>query len=781
MSIFNLAWANIKKGKSAVFSLFVLIFIAGLLLSVGLTVFFRINTFYDDKVKELHDSHLSIIMSSQDYEQSKGDFFKSYSGVSELELDSIILMSAAKFRYGDSDMNHSAALLNADADRTIAPLTLIEEIDLSNDPDIYIPYSFKVSGGYKLADTFTITYQGKDYRYRVAGFFEATMLGTTNMTLMKYFLPDPEYRQLSGQLGGEADGTFLSAILKDGTQSAQLLQDYDKQFPRLNEEGSSSFFWSMDIEMMKSVNTMTIHIVAMILVAFAAVIVIVSLIVIKFRVANSIEDGIVNIGVLKAVGYTSSQIISSIIVQFMLVAFFAGTAGAAVSYMVMPAFGSIISSLSGLLWTQSLNASINLSSILIVAVLVLTVTLLSSIRIKKLHPITALRGGIMTHSFKKNRFPLDKAKGGLNFMLACKTMITNSGQNIMIAIIIAAVTFASVFSIVLYYNVVTDKTAFVHLVGAETSNVIVQSKPGMDSEKLITAIEQMEGVEKTAVLDVISTQIDGQPFYMSISDDYSKLDNQMIYEGRYPQYDNEIAVSWAVSQLLHKKIGDTVKVEAGDASYPFLITGLSQSISNMGQLIAVTLTGIRQLIPDYTGKMINVYLNGTDNAGFIQNIKTQYGDLAVEYWDVDETINSQSSVYISAVYAVMVLVLTITVLVVVLILYLVIKTMILKRKRELGILKATGYTTLQLMTQIMFSFVPVVVVGVTVGGVLGCLYTNSMLSLLLSGAGIHNVQFIVKLPLIVGLCTGLVVFSYLVSMIVSRRIKRISAYELITE
>ncbi|GGD86314.1 hypothetical protein [Paenibacillus nasutitermitis] len=61
-------------------------------------------------------------------------------------------------------------------------------------------------------------------------------------------------------------------------------------------------------------------------------------------------------------------------------------------------------------------------------------------------------------------------------MLACKTMVMNSRQNVMIAIIIAAITLASVFSVVLYYNVATDKTSFVHLVGAETSNIWVQTK-----------------------------------------------------------------------------------------------------------------------------------------------------------------------------------------------------------------------------------------------------------------------------------------------------------------
>jgi putative ABC transport system permease protein len=781
MKIVHLALANIKKGKSAAISLFVLIFIAGLLLNVGMTVITKINTFYDDKVEELHDAHVSIIMNSADYKQPYEDFLKTYSGVKETETETIILMGASKFRFGDSDLNIGAALLNADANRKFSPLKLIERLDTISNDDIYVSYSFKASGGYKLADTFTITYQDIDYSYRIAGFFEATTMGTNNNGMMKFLLPDAAYHQLSDKLGETAGGTLMSAILTDSTQSTELLNDYKKQFTHPDIGETSQYFWGTDIEMMKSVSTMTINIIAMILVAFAAVLVIVSLIVIKFRVTNSIDDGMVNIGVLKAVGYTSRQILASITLQFMLIALSAGVVGVGISYAAMPVFGGIISSLSGLLWTQSFDASINIACILIVALLVLTVTLLSSIRIRKLHPVAALRGGIMTHSFKNNFFPLEKAKGGLHFVLACKTMITNSKQNIMIALIMVAITFASVFSIVLYYNVAVNKTAFIHLVGSEKSSVVVQSKPDIDNKKLLVDIEQMDGVEKIAILDVITTTIDEQSFYTNISDDYAKLENNTVYKGRYPQYDNEIAVSGAVAKLLHRSIGDTVKVEVGDVSYPFLITGLSQSINYMGQITSLTIPGVQHLIPDYTGKTINVYLKEVDNASFIRDFKVQYGDLIDDIMDVDEMLGSQSSIYISAVFAVMVMILAITTLVVTLILYLVIKTMILRRKREFGILKATGYTTLQLMTQIALSFVPIVIVGVLIGGVLGCLYTNSMLTLLLSSAGIYNVQFIVDIPLIIVLCTGIIVLAYLVSMLVARRIKRISAYGLITE
>ena len=85
--------------------------------------------------------------------------------------------------------------------------------------------------------------------------------------------------------------------------------------------------------------------------------------------------------------------------------------------VLMPFIGGIISSLSGLVWVQNFDIIINLVSIFLVVLCVVIVTLLSAFRIRKILPVAALRGGIQTHSFRKNYFPLDKAKGGLHFLL----------------------------------------------------------------------------------------------------------------------------------------------------------------------------------------------------------------------------------------------------------------------------------------------------------------------------------------------------------------------------
>ena len=745
MKIINLAMANIRKSKSATASLFIFIMVAALLLNIGLMVITQINAFIDNKVEQLDDPHVTIVMDQAIYDSTKGEFIRNYPGVLETETEEIINMDIAKFNYGDGELSSNVVIFNSNESRTMGPLKLIEKLDTESSDDIYLPYSFKTNAGYELGDNFTINYREKGYTYQIAGFFETTMMGTNNIGVLKFMLPETSYVELRNGLDIHSEGLIISAIMEDQTQSSKLQNDFNNKFQQ-STEGTNSYIWGLDIELVKGVNTLTINMVATILVAFAIIIVLVSLIVIKFRVSNSIEDGMANIGVLKAIGYTSKQILSSIILQFSIIALCGSVIGIALSYVLMPFFGAIITTLSGLIWIQSFDLVINIVTIVLVALSVLVVTLLSAFRVRKIVPVAALRGGIQTHNFRKNYFPLEKARGGLHFLLAIKSALANAKQNIMILLIIIALTFASVFSVVLYYNIASDKTAFINLFGAEPANVYIAVKSDTDTRTLISDIEQMEHVRKVNLFDLIKTEIDGQTVYTNITDHYDRLENNIVYEGRQPKYENEISISWLVSGQINKGIGDTVEVEFGNGTGSFLVTGISQAMGNGGNVAALTLEGIQQLSPDYKGSILYAYLEGISNKDFIKNVQKQYGEQIFEVLDIDENIESQTSMYTTAVFAVMLMVLIITVVVVVMILYLVIKTMIIKRKKEFGVMKAIGYSTIQLMNQISISFLPVIVTGVIIGGILGYFFTNPMLSVLLSGAGVKRLEFIIHLP-----------------------------------
>lgn len=782
VNIINLAMANIRKSKSATVSLFIFILVAALLLNIGLMVITQLNTFFDQKAEQLKDGHVMVVMDQASYRPSHEVFLANYSGIKETETEEIIHMNLANYKFGNGELTNSAIIFNADAERTIGPFTLIEQMDASNPNDIYVPYSFKTDGGYTLGDDFTMAYQGQDYRYRIAGFFETTMMGTNNNGVLKFMLPETSYQSLMAKIGNHSKAVIVSAVMEDRVDAPVLENDFIQYIKESQGEGTASTsIFGINIEVVKSVNTLTINIIATILVAFAAIIVIVSLIVIKYRVSNNIEDGMANIGVLKAIGYTSGQILGSIILQYILIALFASMVGIALSYALMPLIGSIISTISGLIWIQRFDMAVNLVCIFVITICILFVTLVSALRIRKILPVAALRGGIQTHSFRKNHFPLETTKGGLHFLLAVKSILGNSKQNIMISLIVMALTFATIFSVVLYYNIASDKSAFVNLFGSEPANVYIAMKPDINTKDLMTGIEQMEHVRKVNILDTIETKVDGQTVYTNVTTHYSQLENNVVYEGRQPKHENEISISWVISGLINKGIGDTVEVEYGSETESFLVTGLSQSIGNLGQIGSLTMDGIQQLQPDYKGEVLYVYLDGISNTEFIKNVQQQYSDYIVETLDIDKNIESQTSVYTTAVFAIMVLVLTINVLVVVMILYLVIKTMITKRKKEFGVMKAIGYSTIQLMTQISISFLPVVISGVLMGGVLGLFFTNPMLSILLSSAGVKRLDFIIHLPIILMFCLGIIVLAYIVSMFVSLKIRKISAYSLITE
>lgn len=780
MHVLKLVIANIRKGKSAASSLALLILISAVLLNVGLTIMFSIQTFYDEKVEELQEAHAAIMMKQDSRVAGPLNFLKSYPGVEGALQEDVLLLTSAQFQYSNSELTSDVALLNAETDRDFPRLKFTERLDSISDQDIYLPYRFKLGAGYKLGDTFEFSYADQTYNYRIAGFFESALLGNIDMGMIKFMLPDAAYGSLEQKLGAGAQTSLLSVRLEHSADSPKLIEAYSRQFETGASRGGE-LYWSGDVVMVKSANTMTINIVAMILVAFAAIVVLVSLIVIHFRIANSIEDGIVNIGILKSLGYTSREIRGSMLAQFAGIALLSSLLGIVLSYWIMPVFGGIISSLAGLLWTMRVDVGLHAFSILLILVTVLAVTLWSSRRIHDLQPVEALRGGLAAHSFRKNFVPLDKSSGGLTWMLACKAVLGSLKQNLLIACIIAAVTSASVFAVVLYYNVGADRTTFIQLVGSETAEVVAITKPGTDSANFIQELEAMEGVVKATILDVTMMEIEGNRYYTQVTEDFSRLENNTVYEGRYPKYNNEIVISGAISKEIGKGIGDTVSVTVQGETKTYLVTGLSQSINFLGLVASITKEGIEQLAPDYESSVFNIYLDQISTVNFIKQLNAQWGERLDSVTDLEEVFNSQSSIYITALFSVMVLILTITSVVVILILYLVIKTMILKRRRELGIYKAIGYTTLQLTNQIALSFVPVVVTGILAGSVIGYIFTNPLLAFLLSSAGIFNVDFRVPLVGIIILGLGITALAYAVSLLVSSRIRHISTYELITE
>ena len=126
-------------------------------------------------------------------------------------------------------------------------------------------------------------------------------------------------------------------------------------------------------------------------------------------------------------------------------------------------------------------------------------------------------------------------------------------------------------------------------------------------------------------------------------------------------------------------------------------------------------------------------------------------------------------------------ILVVTVAVVILALYFVINSSVIRRKREPGIQKAIGFTTFQLMNQITLGFFPPVITGVFIGSAVVIMQTNEIMSIAQRSMGIMKANFIITPGWIALFGVAVVIVSYVTSMFITYRIRKISAYALVSE
>ncbi|WP_449602953.1 ABC transporter permease [Paenibacillus sp. Marseille-Q9583] len=774
----KLAWSNIRKRKSATITLFVLIMIAALLLNIGLTVSLKLNSFQQEKISKLNTPDITAYFPFNENVKNYESLVDSYPYTETWENEAALLLPDVKINYGGNNTAIAFLILNKDSQRSMGLFNTTSRLEPADQNTIYLPYIFHGGSGYNLGDTISFEYDNNKFTYTIGGFTEEPLFGTLTNGALKIFLNDEGYKQLEERLGKEVQFNFLSVQLNERAKEVKLEQKLSEQ---IFGSGNTSSFLVMRTDVGLEGNRVFVNILAAILIVFALIMVVISLIVIRFQIFGNIEDNLTNIGVLKANGYTSRQIISSFLLQFVSVSIMASIPGSLISVLVMPLVGNMISSSVGLLWPSNFELLSALLSLLIVTVLILLVAYLSSRKIRRITPIAALQSGLLTHNFKKNHFPLASTSLNLQFVLSLKSLFRQTKQNFMIVLIVAGLTFSSIFCSILNFNFKGDTSAVLDLVGLERTNLQLDLKKAGHDPGIFAEVEAMPEVQKISILEGRVASINDSSFMLRVSDDYAKLETQTVYKGRQPIFDNEIAVSGVIAKMKNKSIGDEIPVTFNGVTQNYLVTGLSQQINQLGMVATITEDGMRKLQPNYSVQSINVYLKeGEDPQVFIQKLEERLPG----QWNVTnilDMLESTLSTFTSAVSSMTAVITAVTIIVVSLILYLVIKTLIMKRKREFGILKGIGYTTFNLMTQITFSLFPVIVVGVLLGSLAGYFFSDSAFVLLLSSLGIYNVQLAVSLPQVLLLCAVILVVAYVVSMLVARRIRKVSVYDLIMD
>ena len=772
-----IARSNMRRARGQAVAIVVLILIAAMMLNLWLMLAMDYKANFDRYHDKLNDGHVTLAVDSDtpEFRVFITETLEEDSRVDQFRLDSCMHM-VASFDYSGGETNSEMIFLDKDAalSRSIGTVEIVEEGGYSS--GVYLPMLYK-TGEIDLGRPIEISIGSTQVTYTVCGFFNSVMMGSHNCAMTELILTGDKYEELEA-LGYAPRAVLCSVRLQDKSESqvfeADLKTAVSGQFPEARAVSNSYAL----VTQSRYISQM---ICSGIVSAMAFFVLLIALIVIASNIINYIQVNMKDLGALKAIGYTSRQLVGSLLVQFLGLSLVAAVAGAGLSYALFPGLNSMMIGQTGIPYALRFLPVPFVLTLAILGAAVALAVWLAARRIRKIEPIMALRSGLSTHNFRRNHVPLDKTGAPLDLALALKTTLSGLKHNVTVCATMLVLSLVVVFSGLMLENMIWDIGPFVDLITGETADAAINVQTDIEDD-FLAELEADSRVEKAylyhgaKVWHVGGVELDG-----IICDDFAQVNNQsVVFGGRFPKFDNEIAIAAKYAREYGFTVGDEIEITSNGRQTRYLITGFTQMSNYLGRECLLTRAGYERL-----GILTNAtyYLNlseGTDVDGFNTEMEERFAGSINAAMNIQSILNAVSGVYVSLMTVIVVAVLVLSAVIIAFVLYLLVRTMLNQKSRDYGVMKALGFTTGQLILQTALSFMPTAIVSTVLGLVVCSFIINPLMALFLSGIGIVKCTFTVPVGFTVAAGVGLVLFAFATLCLLSLKIRKIAPRTLLS-
>ena len=429
---------------------------------------------------------------------------------------------------------------------------------------------------------------------------------------MGAYLPKEVYQEFAK--GKENNTVIEYSVITDKKAD---IKSIEKELGNCLSEREIMILANSDSVSTKATRTMVCNLLILILAAFALVILLVSVFLCKFRIRNSMEEEMVQMGVLKAIGYTGNMIVGSMVLPYVIVTVAAAFVGIVLSYTVLPSLSQMLTMQSGFLFDLTFDIKGFISVELLLMLIVIAFTYKAASPIKKVPPINAIRGNGEGKNIKKNYLPLEQATGNIQFLLILKQMLVCGRQNALLFLVSFVLTILVAFASTLFYNVIVKPDNFMSTLSEEMPEAIFYSQDKCQ-EQLKETLQDDSTVEKVLAYTVGNVKIDDVSVTAFACEDFAQVSNDLCYLGKNPETKNQIALGSVFEEIY--QVGDTIEIENGDISRSYEITGFVQSVNYQGNVCELTMDGYEAVSAENVVKSLYVYLEqGADAEVFIKD------------------------------------------------------------------------------------------------------------------------------------------------------------------
>ena len=734
---------NLKKAKGQYVSFGVLICLTTFIINIALVLAFQTFNAYDSLFDQLGTADINfLIPQMQDHEELLAEV-EEIDGVSFVEKHDGVLIPVTVREFAGSDFDMNTVFYNLDEERTLNLLN-VTEYSGKSDSSVSIPMYMKELGGFAEGGRITYSIDGKEHTYDIGGIVLEMQYGNYGTGLIGGYFPGAVYEDFAREYPDHVIAEYSLKI----NSTADLSEIKNTISEMLREKGIALLNIN-DMNTSRQTRTMVCTLLIVIFLALAAIILSVSIYLSNFRIRSAIEDELAQMGVLKAIGYTSHMIIAGAVMPYLLVGIASTATGIALSYAVLPVVAGILAIQSGFSYVPGFDIMALLIVMLILTCAISLFSYISAGKIRRLEPINAIRG----------------ITGG-----------ESAGHNILLLIVSFGIMVLLSFAGTLLYNVIVKPDHFMNTLSEELPSVIFT----VEDEKMTELKELLENDSRVSLfMEYASVPVSYEDGSLTafVCEDFSKATNDICYEGHSPVKENEIAVGNAISDEF--PIGREMELTVGNKSASYIVTGYIQSVNNAGLVCQMTSEGYEKI--GEATNTVNVYLYHKNADEFINEYEENHDAIIRSSVNFEQMSENGRRMYTGIVSVIVIILFVISVLMVLLVMYVIINSMISRRRQEFGIYKAIGYTNRQLTVKTALAFMPVVAVASIISVIAGMWYLPAINNTIFSVIGAVKNHFEVSVWILIVFAMIFTAVAFVISILLSAPIKKITAYSLLKD
>ena len=778
--LFFIARNNAKKQKGDIITLVVLSLLSALMLYIGASVMTGLGNLMDTSADEHNTAHvyywLPEIYSDEVNEILVNDDSVKQHDRSRADIASPQYRNPAA---GDEWSSFEFFLGAYDEERTINKLG-VDTAGLKDD-DILIPYYIKTQ--FAEGDRIEFKFGDDMISFNVAGYVEDPMFASPiNISIYNVYMSGVRLDSLEKDYANYiSKGNSLKYRGDAGCDIYDLHNRlWDKYQAWMSGDQARSSTYTLEVNWwdMKGGGSFMTQIVMAIFMVFALIIMVIAMIIISFSIRNFIERNMKNTGILEAAGYKTGELSLAIVIENVTAAIAGSVTGVALAAAARKAIGTVVALICGLPWNQPYNYAVAAITVGGIILTVAAVCLVSTRQYRKISVLDCLRGGINNHNFKRNHFPFEKSGSSIPVVLSLKELFGDKRRNIVLTLIVAVIAISTNvgFAMVATFGGQTD--AILKLAGLEMPNLQVQ-----DSRNLRKDLEKIDMIDRILVYynmePTISYGDKSASVDCDIYDDPSLIKNEMLLEGRLPETEKEICLTKKAANELGVRLGDIVYIDYGDKHVDYLVTGLDQKINHMGRKGMLTDEGALRFLGTQDTVMYYIYTKEGYGFDTVAAEVDKYTDSSIDNTAkiVSETISTVSN----SMYIICYVILAVTAMIVIFVEILLVRSKIIRERRNYGINKAIGFTSGQLMLQTMISNIPAILIGVIIGSAVSAPAASEVMSVSLVFFGMEKIQATVPLYGIITTLAGILLVALVTSFMCSLSIRKVEPVGLLAE